>query len=135
MQDGTSILRVQVSTALGALPVEGATVTVSTAADETGGHQLLYSVQTDAGGMTPPMELPAPPRSASLTPGNGRPYALYTVQVDHPNFTPQAALNVTAFSGIPAVLPIALTPLPENAAVAPQDLTATDDPQALSEEG
>ncbi|MCQ5131208.1 hypothetical protein NE562_16240 [Butyricicoccus faecihominis] len=134
MEDGISVLRVLVTTALGAVPVPNAVVTVSTPVDEAGNSTLLYSVQTDQSGMTPPMELAAPPRAASLTPGGGRPFSLYTVQVDHPDFTPLAALNVTAFSGIPAVLPITLTPLPETANTAPQQLTAETNPQALSEQ-
>lgn len=134
MKDGTGILRVQVSTALGAYPVEGAVVTVSTTAADPNGPTLLYTEVTDNGGMTPPMELEAPPRSESLTPGAVQPYALYTVEVVHPNFVPQAALNVAAFSGVSAVLPVQLTPLPENETVAPPQLNLTVDPQVLSEE-
>ena len=53
----TAVLRVAVTTALGAQPLENALVTVSTAPDESGSRQLLYSVRTDSGGMTPPMTL------------------------------------------------------------------------------
>ena len=35
------------------------------------------------------------------------------------------------FSGIPAVLPVAMTPLDENQPSAQTDLTATGEPQAL----
>ena len=51
----TAVLRVAVTTALGAQPLENALVTVSTVPDEDGSRQLLYSVRTDSGGMTPPM--------------------------------------------------------------------------------
>ena len=44
--DSSAVLRVVVTTALGALPLENASVTVSTAADETGARTLLYSVRT-----------------------------------------------------------------------------------------
>ncbi|RHS79388.1 hypothetical protein DW923_13435, partial [Butyricicoccus sp. AM42-5AC] len=64
----TSVLRVAVTTALGAQPLENALVTVSTAPDENGTRTLLYAVRTDRDGMTPPMTLAAPPRSASLAP-------------------------------------------------------------------
>nr|WP_297177353.1 carboxypeptidase-like regulatory domain-containing protein [uncultured Agathobaculum sp.] len=129
--DDSAELRVVVTTARGALPVEGASVTVSTAADETGARELLYAVTTDSGGMTPPMSLPTPPRANSMTPDGGLPYAVYTVEVAHPGFTPGSALHVTMFSGVPAVLPVALTPLPENQSSAPTDLTATGEPQVL----
>ena len=53
----TSVLRVAVTTALGAQPLENALVTVSTAPDENGTRTLLYAVRTDRDGMTPPMTL------------------------------------------------------------------------------
>ena len=121
--DSSAVLRVVVTTALGALPLEDASVTVSTAADE--------SVRTGPGGMTPAMTLPTPPLSNSLSPDSGPPYAVYTVEVAREGYTPLTALHVTMFSGIPAVLPVAMTPLEENQPSAQTDLTATGDPQAL----
>lgn len=109
----TSVLRVAVTTALGAQPLENALVMVSTAPDENGTRTLLYAVRTDRDGMTPPMTLAAPPRSASLSPGQVTPYALYTVEAAREGFVPLTALHVTLFAGVPAMLPVALTPLPE----------------------
>ena len=63
--------------------------------------------------MTPPMTLSTPPRANSLSPDSGLPYSVYTVEVSHPGYTPVSALHVTMFSGVPAVLPVPLTPLPE----------------------
>lgn len=63
--------------------------------------------------MTPPMTLAAPPRSASLSPVRSRPTLLYTVEAAREGFVPLTALHVTLFAGVPAVLPVALTPLPE----------------------
>ena len=131
LPDGSADLRVVVTTARGALPIEGASVTVSTAADESGQRELLYAVTTDTGGMTPPLTLPTPPRQNSMTPDGGLPYAVYTVEVAHPGYTPVSALNVTMFSGVPSVLPVALTPLPENQSSGQTDLTATGQPQVL----
>ena len=111
--DGTAELRVLVTTALGALPLKNAIVSVSTVPDESGMRTLIHSVTTDSGGMTPPMTLAAPPRSASLSPGQVTPYALYTVEAAREGFVPLTALHVTLFAGVPAMLPVALTPLPE----------------------
>ena len=72
----TAVLRVAVTTSLGAQPLENALVTVSTAPDESGSRQLLYAVRTDSGGMTPPMTFSTPPRENSLSPDGGIPYAL-----------------------------------------------------------
>ena len=109
----TAVLRVAVTTALGAQPLENALVTVSTAPDESGSRQLLYAVRTDSGGMTPPMTFSTPPRENSLSPDGGVPYALYTVEAAREGFVPLTALHVTLFAGVPAMLPVALTPLPE----------------------
>ena len=127
LTDGTAELRVLVTTALGALPLENAIVSVSTAPDDTGMRTLLYSVTTDSGGMTPSMILTTPPRSNSLSPGSGPPFAVYTVEISAEGYTPLTALHI-------AMLPVALTPLAENQSFAQTDLTATGAPQALDPE-
>ena len=129
--DGTGALRVLVTTALGALPLENAVVSVSTIPDETGMRTLLYSVTTDSGGMTPVMMLTTPPRSNSLTPDSGPPFAVYTVEISAEGYTPLTALHIAMFSGVPTMLPVALTPLEENQGFAQTDLTAAGAPQAL----
>ena len=134
LTDGTAELRVLVTTALGALPLENAIVSVSTAPDDTGMRTLLYSVTTDSGGMTPSMILTTPPRSNSLSPGSGPPFAVYTVEISAEGYTPLTALHIAMFSGVPTMLPVALTPLAENQSFAQTDLTATGAPQALDPE-
>lgn len=131
-QAETAVLRVFVTSALGAFPLEDALVTVSTPMNEQGERTLLYSVRTDNGGMTPPLTLSTPPLSDSMRPNPGvQPFALYTVEIMRDGFTPQTALQVAMFAGIPAVLPVALTPLPENVAIEDTSLTSTSPPQAL----
>ncbi|WP_031474938.1 hypothetical protein [Agathobaculum desmolans] len=129
--DGSAVLRVVVTTALGALPLADAAVTVSTPADQDGARTLLYAVRTDASGMTPPLTLATPPRANSMTPDGGTPYAVYTVEATHPGYLPRTALHIAMFPGIPAVLPVALIPLGETGASASPGLTAAESPQAL----
>lgn len=130
----TAVLRVAVTTALGAQPLENALVTVSTAPDESGSRQLLYSVRTDSGGMTPPMTLSTPPRENSLSPDGDVPYALYTVETALDGYVPLTALHIALFSGVPALLPVALTPLPEYESTAPAELTSDGQTQVLTSE-
>ena len=125
LTDGTAELRVLVTTALGALPLENAIVSVSTVPDESGMRT------TDSGGMTPVMVLDTPPRSNSLNPDGGPPFAVYTVEISAEGYTPLTALHIAMFSGVPTMLPVALTPLKENQSFAPTDLTATGAPQTL----
>lgn len=130
----TAVLRVAVTTALGAQPLENALVMVSTAPDESGSRQLLYAVRTDSGGMTPPMTFSTPPRENSLSPDGGIPYALYTVEAALDGYVPLTALHIALFSGVPALLPVALTPLPEYESTAPAELTSDGQTQVLSSE-
>lgn len=133
-QEATAVLRVLVTSALGAFPIEDALVTVSTPLNEQGERTLLYSVRTNNGGMTPALILPTPPLSDSMRPNpDGQPFSLYTVEVMRDGFIPQVALQVAMFAGIPAVLPVPLIPLPENTAIATENMpvTATSQPQAL----
>ena len=81
--------------------------------------------------MTPVMVLDTPPRSNSLNPDSGPPFAVYTVEISAEGYTPLTALHIAMFSGVPTMLPVALTPLKENQSFAPTDLTATGTPQAL----
>lgn len=99
--DGTAELRVLVTTALGALPLENAIASVSTVPDETGMRTLLHSVTTDSGGMTPVMVLDTPPRSNSLNPDSGRRSRCTQSRFPADGYTPLTALYIAMFSGVP----------------------------------
>lgn len=131
LTDGTAELRVLVTTALGALPLENAIVSVSTAPDDTACARCFTRSRPTPGGMMPSMILTTPPRSNSLSPGSGPPFAVYTVEISAEGYTPLTALHIAMFSGVPTMLPVALTPLKENQSFAQTDLTATGAPQAL----
>lgn len=83
-----------VTTALGALPLENAIVSVSTVPDESGMRTLLHSVTTDSGGHDTRQVLDTPPRSNSLNPDSGPPFAVYTVEISAEGYTPLTALYI-----------------------------------------
>lgn len=112
---GQGKLIIQATTARESLPVQGASVAVSEASGEAGTPPtLLYSAVTDNSGRTPVFDLAAPPRSASLKPGQGIPYAKYAVQLVHPDYQPVNIADVTIFDGIVSTLPVFLVPRSEN---------------------
>ena len=78
--------------------------------------------------------LGAQPRENSLSPDGGVPYALYTVEAALDGYVPLTALHIALFSGVPALLPVALTPLPEYESTAPAELTSDGQTQVLSSE-
>lgn len=109
---GMGRLRVRVTEAGGNLPVMGAVVTVSEYTD-SGEGELLYSLRTDAGGLTEAVMLPAPPASESIRPGSARPYALYNIDITYPGYYPVEDVGVPVFDRITAVQPVNLLPLSE----------------------
>ncbi len=109
---GTGTLRVQVSLAKGAIPVEGATVLVSTV-EET--PAVLAHLTTNQSGLTEQISLPAPSSDFSQIPDSGvRPYSVYNIKIQYPGYYTEEAINVPIFDKINSIQPVALIPLPEN---------------------
>lgn len=113
---GQGYLVVHVTTARGAIPLEGAQVNVRGYEPEfeEGRGDVIASLVTGRDGNTEPLPLPAPPRSESMQPGNEKPYATYNIEVTLEGYFTQNYANVPIFDGIAAVQPADLIPLPEN---------------------
>ena len=107
----TGNLLVTVTTAGGALPIEGALVTVRDG--EQGASGVLSVMTTDKSGRTPRIALPAPPASDSGSPGKERPYAVYIIEVDKENYVPRSYQNVPIFAGTTSIQPVNLIPTTE----------------------
>ena len=113
---GQGYLIVRVSTARGAIPLEGAQVDVrATPPDLTDGRgDVIASLVSGTDGRTAPLPLPAPSRSNSMQPGNASPFSSYSVEVYLEGYTNQTYQNVPIFDGVVAIQPAMLIPLPEN---------------------
>lgn len=107
---GRGFLRVIVRTAGGALPVADATVDIYGSDGENGNTGLLYSLRTGIDGLTPPVELPAPPRSESLTPGTKTPFARYNIEVRKEGYNRVTNIGAPVFDGIVSAQPVLLIP-------------------------
>ncbi len=111
---GEGTLIVQVSLAKGAIPVQGATVLVTTVEENPA---ILANLVTDKSGQTERISLPAPGSIYSQTPGgNVRPYSIYNIKIQFPGYYTEEAINVPIFDKINSIQPVALIPLPENTA-------------------
>lgn len=118
-QSGTGYLILHVTTAGGAIPLEGAKIDVKTYTPisdfkpETRGDTVASPV-SGPDGNTVRIPLSAPPKSLSESPGNGTPYALYSVDATLDGYYSQSYAGIPIFDGITSIQPIILIPLPEN---------------------
>ncbi len=109
---GKGSLVVQVTLARGAIPVEGAKVTISSAEEEP---VVISEMYTDKSGRTTQLSLPAPQSGLSQAPGGViRPYSIYNIKIEFPGYYTEKAINVPIFDKINSIQPVALEPLPED---------------------
>lgn len=78
-------------------PVEGATVRISSPAYPS---VVIEELTTDVSGLTPEIELPAPPVDYSLEPSDVQPYSEYNIQAIQPDYTPVTISNIQIFADI-----------------------------------
>ena len=121
--DSAGYLTVRVSTASGAIPLEG--VAVNIRGGDVDDSSVIYSLTTNSDGLTPTVPLAAPPRENSQSPSSDVPaYAVYNLDVFMDGYSPAFFHNVPIFSGINSVQPVILLPLIENPTQnTPQNLT------------
>ncbi len=116
---GEGKLVFQVSTAGGAIPLEGAEVTVRSFRSLTDGSggEVISVMYSDSNGKTPPLPLPAPAKNFSLSPtrdGAPAPFSLYDAEIILENFYKQSYTRIPVFDGITSIQHASLIPLPEN---------------------
>jgi hypothetical protein len=113
---GYGYMIVRVTTARGAIPLEGATVTVQNYDPEfeKGRGDVIAVYTTGDSGLTEKFSLPAPSGALSMSPGNGKSYESYILTVTKGGYYRQEYVNVPVFEGITAIQNVDMIPLPEN---------------------
>ena len=125
---GQGYLIVRASTALGAIPVAGATVSIrkdlsGTLSPERG--DVIRITTTDRDGRTERIELDAPPRSQSMQPGGAFPYATYNIDVEAPGYYRLFFNNVPIYDSITSIQPAMLIPIAQSGnldGISPDDI-------------
>lgn len=119
-------LIVSVYTASGAIPIENALVTVR--GGSQGNSGVISVMHTDKSGNTQKLSLPAPPASASESPGKAVPFATYNIEVDKEMFYPRSFINVPVFAGTTSIQPVNLIPKTEyeGQAIMPDNRNVTE---------
>ncbi len=115
-QDGYGYMIVHVTTARGAIPLEGAVVTVTDYYGDnlTERGSTIGTYITNSSGLTDKFALPAPPRSLSMSPGNGKGYLTYNIQVAKDGYYQQNYINAPIFEGITSIQNADMIPLSDN---------------------
>lgn len=101
-------LQVWVESAVGAVPVENAKVSVAYSGDPV---STIEELTTDSSGRSQEIELATPPLEYSMQPDSPQPYAEYTVRVEAEGFQSVDVSGVEVFSGTEAIQNIRLRPL------------------------
>lgn len=102
-------LRFRTYTARGALPVEGAHITVSKTIG--GNRRIFYDITTDSSGQSEILPLPAPSKELSQTPTvSVQPYSLYDAEIIADGYIPVSIRSLPVFEGILSVQRAALVP-------------------------
>ncbi|MBQ8849386.1 MAG: hypothetical protein IJ011_10805 [Clostridia bacterium] len=101
-------LTVRVSTARGAIPLEGATVNIRGNDEES--STILYSLLSGNDGKTPRVPLAAPPKENSDLPGGASAFSTYNIDVFKEGYVPLYFHNVPIFPSVISVQPAVMVP-------------------------
>lgn len=97
---GSGMLRIRVSSANNAIPVPEASVIVFADNDDGEGGVTLRTMLTDSSGVTDTVSVPAPAKSASLIPGEKKPYSTVNIRVTREGYYPVENVGVPIFDGV-----------------------------------
>ena len=112
--DAFGSLAVQVTTARGAVPVDGALVVISEDGED-GAERMLFTLQTNNSGETQTVRLATYPLSLSQNPDFfGKPYKDYTITTSKPGYYTVINKNVPVFADRFSIQPVNMIALPEN---------------------
>lgn len=102
-------LTVHVTSTLGYIPVQNATVSISYTDTGTTMEQL----QTDSSGQTETIELPAPPLEYSQVPSEPRPYSDYNLVISAPGYETLTISGSEILPDVTSIQNVSLSPLEE----------------------
>lgn len=107
MAESSGMLQVNVTSSLGMLPVQNASIKIYFTGEPD--REIAQAV-TDESGQTGQIILSAPPLSYSMEPGEPQPYAEYSVDVSARGYKSASISGVEILPDVTAVLPVSLSP-------------------------
>lgn len=103
-------LIIEVTSAIGLIPVQNATVRISYTTDP---ENTLEEITTNESGQTERLTLPAPPVELSLEPQDLRPYAEYNISVSAPGYEPVQVVASELLADELSIQNISMNPVEE----------------------
>lgn len=102
-------LRINVTSSLGQIPIEGAVVSISPSGEP---DNVVQQLSTDISGLTPTIELPAPDLEYSLEPESTvQPYTDYDISITAPGYEPVIITGTELLPEVTAIQPVRMNPL------------------------
>jgi len=104
----TGSMQVVVFSDITNVPIENATISISYSGEP---NSEFAQLTTDASGLSPIIDLPAPPIEYSMEPSIEQPYSEYTLRIDAPGYE---TLEISGSEILPTITsnqPVALTPI------------------------
>ena len=104
-------LTFSVVSSLGFIPVDNATITITTANQP---DDIIATLTTDENGQTDTITLPTPPFDLSQAPGDIQPYASYNVEITAPGYEDVRIEGTEMLSEVTALQPVRMNPVEED---------------------
>lgn len=104
----TGQLQVRVTSSIGFLPVENASIEISYTGDPS---SVIEKLSTDKNGVSETIDLDAPPLEYSMEPSENQPYSEYTIRVSAPDFNTITITGSELMPTVKSIQSVSLTPL------------------------
>ena len=101
-------LKISVTSSIGLIPIEDATVRISYKGIP---NSIIETLDTDNSGQTETIQLPSPPLEYSLQPGSDQPYSEYNIEVNAPGYEPVTVSGTEILADTLALQPIEMMPV------------------------
>ena len=101
-------LTIQVTSTIGLIPIEGATIAIQNSNEE---GTTIEELRTNNSGQTDTIELPAPPFEYSQEPGSNQPYTDYNLIITAPGYEPTVINGTEILPDVTAIQNVELTPI------------------------
>lgn len=104
----TGQLQVRVTSSIGFLPVENASIEIFYTGDPS---SVIEKLSTDKNGVSETIDLDAPPLEYSMEPSENQPYSEYTIRVSAPDFNTITITGSELMPTVKSIQSVSLTPL------------------------